>query len=443
MKHLPIDVTPYLKEVEGIHYIPWARALALAGNPVQEVILHPQTGPLHPIFGGGAVAIRQGNHETWLPVTDARNQPIPFGAITARDVGDALNRARARSVALVNGLGLGLYVGQPNGTEFVRALGVTSATEDLSSVEPLTDEKRDEKRPEWRGPVYLPWAPALAAASITDPEFRWSFVWFDTPDENGVIGRQPYVRLPKGYLVAVDLAWKGQTHREYLPIMGVLETQTKRGLKRLDHRTVLEPTVTDWHRAVMRCLAKGIAILTGYGRSVYASEIASPAPFADAALIEEIATTAAEAGVRIDTVLRRANVPTLEALSPVVGARILAALQAKRARAQAQAQANAPAPAVADDGEPVPQDVAVSPEVAGGSPGSPSAAAEPTDDDAAERDRLLAEIEAEAEAKGISAEMLRGFFGRRPEESKVGDLMRVLRALKRAVPSAQRKAGHG
>jgi hypothetical protein len=381
-----------------------------------------------------------------LPVTDARGQPIPFGGITARDVGDAINRARARSVAVVNGLGLGLYVGQPNGAEFVRALGVTSATEDLSSVEPLTDEKRDEKRPEWNGPVYLPWAPALAAASITDPDFRWGFVWFDTPDENGVIGRQPYIRLPKGYLIAVELTWKGQTHREYLPVMGMAETQTKRGLKRLDHRTLVNPTVADWHRAVMRCLAKGIAILTGYGRSVYASEIASPAPFADAALIEEIATTAAEAGVRIDTVLRRANVPTLEALSPVVGARILVALQAKRARAQAQAQANAPAPAVADDGEPRPQDVADSPEVAGGSEAEASAAAEPTDDDATERARLLAEIEAEAEAKGVSEEILRGFFGRPTEECTLADLTRVLRALQRAVPRAvpagQRKAGH-
>lgn len=446
MKHVVVDISPYLKEVEGSAYIPWARALALAGNPQQEVILHPVTNTIHPVFGGAAVAVRQGNQETWLPVIDARSQPIPFGGITARDVGDALNRARARSVAMVNGLGLGLYLDQPVGLNFVRSLGVTSETADLSAVSPITSEKKDKDKPNSKGPVYVPWPASLAAAALTDPEFRWSFAWFDTADDHGELSRQPYARLPKGYMVAVDLVWKGQQHREYLPIMGILPTQTKNGIKNLDFRTLLTPTVHDWHRAVMRCLAKGIAILTGYGRSVYATDVASPPVFADSLMIEEITSLAFELGIPMEAVLKKAGVPTVDALSPIVADRVLGLLKAKKAAtnpspseasiedvaAVAAVAATTATATVVNMGPAVPE--TPKPAVAA------TPATEPGSDAPTVTDLLLT-IEQEAKAKGVSDEMLRGFFGKPVSECSTEDLNRVLRALQRAVPSAQRKAG--
>ena len=437
MKHLVVDITPFLKEVEGANYIPWARALALAGNPPQEVILHPVTNTIHPVFGGAAVAVRQGGHETWLPVIDARSQPIPFAGITARDVGDTLNRARARSVAMVNGLGLGVYVDQPVGMDFVRHLGVTSETADLSAITPITSEKKDKDKPNSKGPVYVPWPASLAAAALTDPEFRWSFAWFDTPDENGEISRQPYCRLPKGYMVAVDLVWKGQSHREYLPIMGVVPTQTKSGVKNLDFRTLLTPTSHDWHRSVMRCLAKGIAILTGYGRSVYATDVASPPAFADSLMVEEIVALTCELGIPIDAVLKKAGVPTLDAISPIVAERILGLLKAKKDTVKA------PDASIDDVAAPrgststvVNMDTGV-PESASPDVSSESTLTAPAKD----LSSLLLSIEQEAKTKGVSDEMLRGFFGKPVSECSAEDLNRVLRALQRAVPSAQRRAG--
>lgn len=440
MKHLAVDVTPHLKEVEGQPYIPWARALSLAGNPVQEVVTHPVTNVLHPIFGGAAVAIRQGNQECWLPVIDARAQPMPFGGITARDAGDALNRARARAVALVNGLGLGLYVDQPIGSQFVRALGVTSETQDLSEVKPITEEKKDDKKPNATGPQYVPWPAALAAAAITDPEFRWAVAWFDTPDDNGEMSRQPYARLPMGYMVAVDLSWRGRFHREYLPIMGTVPTQTKTGIKNLDHRTLTNPKVTDWHRAIMRCLAKGIAVLTGYGRSIYAQDAAAPAVFADSAVVEEIVEIATLLGIPIEAVLKKAGVPTIEAITPVVGERVLTALRAKR-------DANPPPPAELSDVQS--EAAAKATTVVNAEPATPPverseapAAATPSPTQGSETSLapLLARIERIAAEKGIGDEMLRGFFGKPVTVCSEADLNRVLRALERAVPSASRKA---
>ena len=253
-------------EVEGLSYLPWATALAKAGRPHQRLPFVYRT-----LLDGAVVAVEQPIGEdwqrTWLPVLDGNNLPVPDEDLTSRAVGDAINRCRAKSVAMVNGVGLALYAGYGEDVaKFLKELGVRPDS-DLAQIEPLTSTKGGKT-----GAEYVDWAAALAAARITDPEFWWGVKEFENISPDGEIVQEPYAPLPRGFMVAVDVRYKGIEHTEYLPIMGVMEVQTKKGLRKMDHQPLLEPNAFDWNRSVMRCLAKGVAVVSGYGLSVYAGE---------------------------------------------------------------------------------------------------------------------------------------------------------------------------
>lgn len=251
-------------EADGLSYLPWATAVALAGRPEMVVEWPPHLS----FFGGAVVCVRQGAQKTFLPVLDGQNRPIPSDRVTSRDLSDTINRCRAKSAAMVNGVGLSLYAGYGEDVVgFLRALGVKPDS-DLSSVEPLTSTKGGKS-----GATYVDWASSLAAARITDPDFHWEVVFNDVPDpDTGEIRSLPFFPAPIGFLVAVSVTYKGMHHTEFLPIMGVTEVQTRNGLKKMDHQPLTQPNVFDWNRSVMRCLAKAIAVVSGYGLSVYAKE---------------------------------------------------------------------------------------------------------------------------------------------------------------------------
>ncbi|RME56525.1 DUF1071 domain-containing protein [Candidatus Parcubacteria bacterium] len=202
-----------------------------------------------------------------LPIQDSRNQPVTTP--TSRDIGDSINRCRAKAVAMVNGVGLSLYAGYgDNVVGFIKALGVKPDTEDLSSVQPLLSQKGGRY-----AKPYLSWAAALAAMRITDPDSYWELEYSEFTDpETGEIVKAPVFRAGSGWMVGVTIHWRGISHTEWLPVMGVREVMTKNGPKKLDHQPITDPNINEWNTAVMRCLAKGIAIATGYGISVYAKE---------------------------------------------------------------------------------------------------------------------------------------------------------------------------
>lgn len=260
----------------GMTYLPWATAVALAGRP--DIRVDTFGGhPYRELFGGAVVSVstplptgegsiaQQAMH---LPVLDAQNRPVPIEALTSRDVSDTINRARAKLIAVVNGVGMSLYAGYGEDVlGFLKALGLTPES-DLATAQPLTSSKNGKAQ-------YVDWAAAVTAARLTDPGFYWEVVEHDNqpdPETGEVLHRAPYVRTPHGYLVAVRVHYKGAVHTEWLPVMGVVEVKTARGTKRLDHQPLEDPNVFDWNRAIMRCLAKAIAVVSGYGLSVYAGE---------------------------------------------------------------------------------------------------------------------------------------------------------------------------
>lgn len=257
-----------------LSYLPWSRALALANRPRQE-IAYWHDAPYFELFGGAVVAISQTVREaegkvkkqlTFLPILNGANQPIPMARVDARQISDTLNRCRAKSAAMVSGVGLSLYSGANADTlKFLRALKVTP-TSDLSTVDPLTIKKTGKG-------AYIDWPSALAAARICDENFQWEVEWHNVVDRStGEITQLPVLQAGTGWAVTVKLSFMGESHTEMLPIMGQVMVQTRNGDKLMDHQPLLNPTAHDWNRAVMRCLVKGIAMLTGYGLSVYANE---------------------------------------------------------------------------------------------------------------------------------------------------------------------------
>lgn len=252
-------------------YLPWALALALADRPAQEVVEH-EGAMFVPVFGGCVVGISQkigsaGREQvTWLPVLNGANQAMPEARVTSRDLGDTINRCRAKAAAMVNGVGLALYAkGEVNTVKFVKSLALMPDS-DLTQAAPVISSS-EEKNGE-----FIDWPHAIAAARLTDPEFHWEVVFKDVVDKTtGVVGLRPYFRMGQGYGVAVRVTYKGCTHTELLPIMGFAEVVLKSGeKKRLDHQPLPNPDCHDWNRSVMRCLTKAISLASGYGLNVYA-----------------------------------------------------------------------------------------------------------------------------------------------------------------------------
>lgn len=331
------DVSKHVKQIEGASYIPWVAALQLSDWPAQDVVnFGPPHGAVRPLFGGGMVAVDMpvcsGGpiQRMYHPILDMRSQAMPYKHITSRDVGDAINRCRAKLAAAVTGIGLCLWADMTAAASFVKQLGVNEATKDLSKVTPFAERKKDrDGKPV--GHPFLGWYSALAAARITDPSFSWSVVEFEDMDPNtGAISSIPALRVPgKGWMVAVDSTWKGRSHREFLPIMGFQEVQTRNGPKMLDHQPLPDPNISDWHRAVMRCLAKSIALVTGYGLSLYADELAvavDPAAMATSTEIEDLIT---QTGAERSKLLNFYGLTSLEGIDEVTAQRVLAGLRAK------------------------------------------------------------------------------------------------------------------
>lgn len=265
-----------IEEAHGLTYLPWPIAVALADRPNLRVVTFESGMPYLEFLGSMVVAV-DGDHEggtqrVWLPVMDARHNAVRAAESNSRDIGDAISRCRAKAIAMIHGVGMSLYAGHKDDhVAFIKALGVRPDS-DLSKVEPVVNKKPD-KKPGSSGAAYVDWGAAYTAAKITDPEFRFEVLMFDEIDTStGEVRSIPAKRVRGGYMVAVSMTYKGQSHTEWLPIMGVLPVQTKNGVKKLDHQPLPNPDAHDWNRAVMRCLTRGIATLTGYGLSVYAGE---------------------------------------------------------------------------------------------------------------------------------------------------------------------------
>ena len=253
-------------KVLGKDYIAWATAVQLAGRPHQEV-LFPDGNTFMPLFGGGIVAVRQGKQVVYRPILGKNGSPIPVANITSRDVSDSINRCRSKAIAMVNGVGLSLFAGLGGRVaKFVNEVGVKPDTEDLSTVQPMV-VKTEGKAP------FIRWAAALAAMRLTDPDSYWEVEFSEYPDpDTGEIRKLPVFRSGQGWMVGVTVHWKGMTHTEWAAITGHAMVMTKNGEKRLDHQPLLNPDAPDWNKAVMRCLTKAIALLTGYGINIYAKE---------------------------------------------------------------------------------------------------------------------------------------------------------------------------
>ena len=246
----------YVEKIKDKSYVSWATAVAMAGRPNQRIV-HAKGRPAVPLFGGAIVGIDMDLpcgkvQRTWLPALDNRNEPIAAIKVTTRDITDTIARCRAKAIAMVTGFGMSLYAGyEGNGPLFSRELGL-GPSGDPAGVQPIVSHKGSVE--------YLDWASALAAARVTDPDFHWEVQEHDHNTDDGEILRMPALQLARGYVVSVLVNWRGKEHQEILPIMD------------MSNRPIAEPTVADWNKAVMRCLTKAIAVVTGYGLSLYAKE---------------------------------------------------------------------------------------------------------------------------------------------------------------------------
>lgn len=292
LKLLKMDVREHTKRIEGFAYLPWALALSMAGRPAHETVMfkvNGQDSAARKLFRGAAVAVDMdlgdgsgSMQRIYLPVLNMKNAAINWSEVNSRDVSDTISRCVARAVAMVHGYGLSLYsLTEGDGAQYVEALGVTPDTADLSQVRELRDRKEFKDKATGkvrRTQEYLGWHAALAACRITDPSFRWEVVECEVanPSSGEPITIPAMPAAGKGWVVGVRLYYKGKMHTQWLPIMGVRKVMTRNGEKPMEHQPIDDPDVFEWHSAVMRCLAKGIAIATGYGIACYAGEHAAP-----------------------------------------------------------------------------------------------------------------------------------------------------------------------
>lgn len=266
-ENLSIDTSRFSANRNGMAYLGWAAAIGLAGNPEHAPAMFGDQ-PYLPVFGGAVVAVDMLGQRIWLPILDERNGPIAVGNINSRDVSDTIQRCRAKAVAMTAGVGMSLYAGfDGDASKFIAELGIDPES-DLAKTKAISSKKGGSSSAE-----YLDWASALAAAKTTDETFSWKVGMYPAVDtESGEIVEKPYLKTVDTYLVSVEVTYKGKAHTEWLPIMGVLPVKTKNGTKKMDHQPLITPNVFDWNRSIMRCLAKAISVVTGYGLSIYAKE---------------------------------------------------------------------------------------------------------------------------------------------------------------------------
>jgi hypothetical protein len=279
--NLKLNTDSYISTREGaldratntklkLSYLSWAAALSLANMPEHKTVMFTDVLTVKPylkIFGDAVVAVDMLGQRVWLPVLDSYNNPIATEKVTVRDINDSLMRCRAKAVAMTTGVGMSLYIGYlGDGEKTAKILAVTPES-NLSAVPPILSKKNGKT-------AYLDWAAALAAVKIVDPEFKWEVQFFPSGvnEVTGEVINVPYLKHGDQFFVAVQVVYKGVAHCEYLPIMGFMPVQTKNGIKNLDHQPLVDPNAFDWNKSVMRCLAKAIAVVSGYGLSIYAQE---------------------------------------------------------------------------------------------------------------------------------------------------------------------------
>jgi len=334
-------------------FIAWARAVQLAGRPPFETVtFHDgvKERGCRSFFGGSVVAVDMEidtgeKQRIYLPVLGHNNSPVPAGKETAATVGAKTSRCIGKAIAMVHGLGLSVFdsrtsKGTPthhqqwgHGPSYAASLGVTPDT-DLAQVAPMITMKG--KYP------FVGWQAAVAACRITDPTFLWEVIEVDSVDHAG--GEElslPAVKVAEGYMVGVKIRYKGKETKLWLAI-----TDDK-------NNTIARPTVADWNATVMRCLAKVVAIGTGYGLSVY-SEMdvgeGDPARIeACANLIEQIEQAIQDTNADRNALLKFFKVETLDAASYDRLLAILKGLESKKQALERQKQA---APPAANDSEP-------------------------------------------------------------------------------------------
>jgi hypothetical protein len=118
--------------------------------------------------------------------------------------------------------------------------------------------------------AYVDWVSSLAAAKITDPDFYWQVNYFNVKNhETNEVSSIPACRIGNGWMVSVFVVYKKIEHTEWLPIMGVMVNEAG---KKMDNQALSEPDVFDWNVSVMRCLTKAIAVVSGFGLSIYARD---------------------------------------------------------------------------------------------------------------------------------------------------------------------------
>jgi hypothetical protein len=141
-----------------------------------------------------------------------------------------------------------------NISAFLKALAVEPKS-DLMTVTPLASTKGARKI------CYVDWAVAYTAAKITDLDFTFEVGMYETVNPStGEVVKLPFQQVANGWMVSVKVTYRGRSHTEILPIM--------------DHANnpLADPDCFDWNKAVMRCMAKAVAVCTGYGLTVYAQE---------------------------------------------------------------------------------------------------------------------------------------------------------------------------
>lgn len=270
------NVKTYKANGKELAYMPWAAALHLAGRPSMKLVefngLANIKLPYREIFGGAAVAVEINGQRVYLPVQNASFAAMTAGEVDARNLSDAQARCRAKAIAMETGVGLSIYADfKGDGPAFAAAVGNITTDTDLSTVPPMVSGKKRGKSENAETTDFLGWPAAIAAAKLGDPSFTWQVEEWDVLDkETGEVTRQPYTRYGTGWAVGVMVTFRGESHTEILPIMGVVEVETTQGKKKLDNQPLLTPDVNDWNKAVMRCLPKAIAVTTGYGLSIYA-----------------------------------------------------------------------------------------------------------------------------------------------------------------------------
>jgi len=218
-------------------------------------------GLLFSPFGGDAaidayigrfVVVRHGRQEVIMPVL---NQGEINELPNVSDVNTAIARAHAKACAIQNGIGIGLWLdGAGAPAKVLRELGVGPGS-DLSKIAPITNKTG-------AGFTYVPWAAAWIAAKIVHPG-----LWFRAEHKA--------MRIGNTYGVVVHLGAEsngpdfGISERTFFyPVMG--QATDENGVAGM--MALVNPDVRDFNRTVARCVARAIALTTGYGISVYADE---------------------------------------------------------------------------------------------------------------------------------------------------------------------------